>query len=276
MATGTTSYFAMSQPSVSRSIAEVCGIINNVLVNRWITFPTTPNLINFNRRIFMEKYGFPNTIGCIDCTHVAIISPPKDHPLFPAGPYYNRKGFYSINVQLICGGDLKILNVNPRYPGSVHDSAIWQMSAINHHLEREYLERNANYHLIGDEGYPLSPWLITQYPGDIENNSPEGRLNISLRRARTTIERVNGILKSRFRCLLKHRTLNYDPFKAGKIINSCAVLHNLAIHFNTPLPDDDMIEEEPFLVDAQQHRDDNNFFIQGNRKRDRICEEYFA
>lgn len=64
-----------------------------------------------------------------------------------------------------------------------------------------------------------------------------------LRQARMTIERVNGVLKARFRCLLKHRTLNYSPVKAAKIIYSCGVLHNIAQHFNVNMPVD-AVEEE--------------------------------
>lgn len=50
-------------------------------------------------RFLNEGYLFPNVIGTIDCTHVAIISPKVDHPVNPAVAYLNRKGFHSINVQ---------------------------------------------------------------------------------------------------------------------------------------------------------------------------------
>lgn len=43
------------------------------------------------------------------------------------------------------------------------------------------------------------------------------------------IERVNGILKMRFRCLLKHRFLHYSPRTAAKIVHACCVLHTMAI-----------------------------------------------
>nr|CAI5820600.1 unnamed protein product [Callosobruchus analis] len=187
-----------------------------------------------------ESLHIKSTIGSIDCSHIAIISPPRDHPTYPAGPYYNRKGYYSINVQLIVNAEENILNVNARYPGSVHDSAVWQMSTINTYLRRNHLQGNLYYHLIGDEGYPLTPWLLTQYAGNVLNNTPQGRYNSHLRRARNSVQKVNGILKERFRCILKHRTLNYDPIKSGKIINTYVVLHNMALHFNVAPPDDDL------------------------------------
>jgi len=54
---------------------------------------------------FYSMAGFPNVIGCIDCTHVKVIAPSRNEY-----EYVNRKGYHSINVQLICDADLKILN----------------------------------------------------------------------------------------------------------------------------------------------------------------------
>lgn len=51
---------------------------------------------------FFETTGFQGCIGCIDCTHVAIAPPNKD-PLnaHPEYIYVNRKGYHSVNVQLV-------------------------------------------------------------------------------------------------------------------------------------------------------------------------------
>lgn len=46
----------------------------------------------------MEKLNFPDTVGAIDCTHVAVTTP-KPNQFNPAITYLNRKGYYSINVQ---------------------------------------------------------------------------------------------------------------------------------------------------------------------------------
>lgn len=50
---------------------------------------------------FWINHRFPGAIGCIDCTHVAIISPPKNDENYPEHIYINRKGYHSINVQLV-------------------------------------------------------------------------------------------------------------------------------------------------------------------------------
>lgn len=51
----------------------------------------------FNLYSFYAKCGFPGVIGAIDCTHVAIFSPPKEIEYI----YVNRKGYHSINTQLV-------------------------------------------------------------------------------------------------------------------------------------------------------------------------------
>jgi hypothetical protein len=75
-----------------------------------------------NKNLFWNKYGFPyefpDVLDAIDCTHLAIIAPPTEHPVYPAAPFY-RKSFYSLNVQIITDASL---DMNARYPGWIHDS----------------------------------------------------------------------------------------------------------------------------------------------------------
>lgn len=53
------------------------------------------------------------------------------------------------------------------------------------------------------------------------------------------MERTIGLLKARWRCLLGHRVLHYDPAMAAKIVNACVCLHNIANERNAPIPGDD-------------------------------------
>lgn len=43
----------------------------------------------------------PNTIGAVDGTHISIAKPPLNHPTAPGSIFYNRKGYYSINCQIV-------------------------------------------------------------------------------------------------------------------------------------------------------------------------------
>lgn len=58
------------------------------------------NVIFFAR--FQMKFRLPGVIGCIDCTHVAIVKPSHEEHLF-----FNRKGYHSLNVQMVSGVDFK-------------------------------------------------------------------------------------------------------------------------------------------------------------------------
>lgn len=86
---------------------------------------------------------------------------------------------------------------------------------------------------LGDSGYPLRSCLLTPVDNP-EPHTPEYNYNINHCQTRSLIERCNGVLKDRFRCLLKHRVLHYKPNKASLIINACVVLHNICIENNIP------------------------------------------
>jgi hypothetical protein len=64
-------------------------------------------------------------------------------------------------------------------------------------------------------------------------NSPQEIFNDSHKSLRNVIERCNGVLKGRFRCLLGER---YQPNKVVQIINVCCALHNMCIRSNIPDP----------------------------------------
>lgn len=52
---------------------------------------------------------------------------------------------------------MKFLDIVPEWPGSQHDSRIFQNSRIH----MRYVEREQNGILLGDAGYPSLPFLIT-------------------------------------------------------------------------------------------------------------------
>ena len=121
----------ISQPSLSRVLTHVLdGIIR--LAPTHIKFPYTPQEQFAIKQDFYAIAGFPNTIGAIDCTHIRIRAPsPEPYP------YFNRKGYHSINVQLICDANMNILNAVTRWPGGSHDAFILQNSSVGMRLERE-------------------------------------------------------------------------------------------------------------------------------------------
>ncbi|XP_023311763.1 putative nuclease HARBI1 [Anoplophora glabripennis] len=246
--TGSNSFVAISQASASRAVNEVTNALNQPeILNNVIRFPRNIEELENIRTRFYESYQFPGIIGCIDCTHVSIVAPPANDEHAPEHIYVNRKNYHSLNVQLICDNNLKLLNVTSRFPGSTHDAHIWRQSAVSNLMEQLYRRDPTNvFFLLGDSGYPTRPWLLT--PILNPQNVGQQRYNDRLCSIRSIIERCNGVLKNLFRCLLRYRTLHYHPTTAGKIVNACYILHNLCIERNIPEPDEPHIEEPDYGI----------------------------
>jgi len=118
----------IAQSSCSRIIQACC--------NQTLQF--APDVIDIPRsvaaqnKIKQEFYGIariPNILGVVDGTHVPILSPTENEPSF-----VNRKQFHSINCQIVATRDYQILDVVAKWPGSVHDSYIWQNSSVRDRL----------------------------------------------------------------------------------------------------------------------------------------------
>ncbi|XP_040073807.1 uncharacterized protein LOC115328489 [Ixodes scapularis] len=93
----------------------------------------------------------------------------------------------------------------------------------------------------------MEPLLITPVPGFHATSTACGRFNKARSSMRSVVERCIGLLKSRFRCLQRHRTLYYPPTTATVIISACAVLHNICLSSEEPEPEPDSDPDEPGL-----------------------------
>lgn len=112
-----------------------------------------------------------------------------------------------------------------------------------------------------DSGYPSECWLLTPILNAVDG-SREAAYTAKHIKARNCVERCIGVLKGRFRCILKHRTLEYAPVKAGKIINACAILHNMCTMARLPLP-----AEEAEETEEATHSDTAGFTTPANLER---------
>lgn len=118
--------------------------------------------------------------------------------------YFEKKRFHS-----------KIVNAN--LYGAAHDSFICQNLMVYWRLEQNYYRGKKRCCLKGDNHYLQQPWLVTPIRNTIEV-IPKHTYDDSLKQTRNCMERYIGILKSRFRCLLKERMLRYDLFKVGTLL----------------------------------------------------------
>ncbi|CAI6375872.1 unnamed protein product [Macrosiphum euphorbiae] len=186
-----------------------------------IRMPSTQEEINQAKLNFFSIAKFPRVIGVIDCTHVKILSPGGDN----AEIFRNRKGYFSINVQIVAGADLKIKNIVARWPGSAHDSNIFSNSRIRAQFEDNMF---GDALLLGDSGYGVSNYMMTIL--NEPRTEGEQLYNESLIRTRNTVERLFGVLKRRFPIISLGIKSSLELTQG--IIVACAVLHNIARDFN--------------------------------------------
>lgn len=66
----------------------------------FVKFPQEPEEVNKIKSRFYNIARFPCVIGAIDCTHVRIKCPTRNVGPIMAGHFRNRKGYYSLNVQV--------------------------------------------------------------------------------------------------------------------------------------------------------------------------------
>ncbi|XP_055906525.1 putative nuclease HARBI1 isoform X2 [Eupeodes corollae] len=187
------------------------------------------------RNYFFSTSRLPGVIGCVDGTHIGIVA-----PIELRHQYLNRKGYYSLNAMIACDHNMCIRYVDARYPGSTHDSFVWNCSNLKSVLETWY-QRGERSMFLGDAGYPLSSCLLTPFR-NVSSGSRQSLFNKQHAKGRNIIERTIGVLKSRFRCLLNERKMHYAPSKAKQIVNACCALHNICIKYR--VTDPEIVEEE--------------------------------
>ncbi|XP_046576275.1 putative nuclease HARBI1 [Haliotis rubra] len=147
-------------------VSRVVRDVTDALVARkdaYITWPTDAEHLRTIQSGFYQLGGFPNVIACI---------------------YTCFAG--------------RLTNVCAKWPGAPHDSHIFRTSALCHHLEQHHT-RIADGFILGDNGYPCRPFLLTPYFNP--HGQPEQRYNDSPCATRVTLERTFGRWKRRFHVL---------------------------------------------------------------------------
>ena len=209
----------------------------------FIKFPTGQHIREVIEK-FEEKRNFPGVLGAIDGCHIPIKGPQNHHE-----QYINRKGFHSVQLQVICDPYLKFVDVFCGYPGSVHDARVYRNSPF--HREVEFNPGNlfpGNSHIIGDAAYPLKTWLLTPFRDTGHLAAQERQYNFAHSSTRMVVERSLGLFKARFRKLRTTMDVNKVADIPEIVIAAC-VLHNIC------LLEDDI---EDFLDDVDGDDDDDD------------------
>ncbi|XP_061188486.1 putative nuclease HARBI1 [Saccostrea echinata] len=241
----------IAKSTTGRAARYVCRLLAN-MVGTYIRFPADTSTF---KKKFFDIAGFPNVVGCVDGTQIKIKAPSENE-----GDFINRKGFHSLNVQMICGPKFLITNVVAKWPGSVHDSRIFRESAICREFENGHIQGL----LLGDSGYALKTYLMTPYLNPAADFMQ--RYNNAHCRTRVLIEQTFGILKRRFSCL--HTELRLTPERACVAVVACCVLHNIGIIRGD-------IIQNPLLEEEEDWVDPGAMGADGKTVRDHIAHNYF-
>lgn len=163
---------------------------------------------------------------------------------------------------------MKFLDIVARWPGSTHDSTIFNASRIR----AKFLNcEMGDSLLLGDSGYACSNFLLT--PLLEPQTQAEQLYNESHIRTRNVVERSFGVWKRRFPALAFG--LRTQPLTAQAIIVATAILHNIAQDMTEPNPPIDLefeaAYEELEIRDVQVHDGINNASV-----RRLLVDTYFA
>ncbi|XP_047221207.1 protein ANTAGONIST OF LIKE HETEROCHROMATIN PROTEIN 1 isoform X1 [Girardinichthys multiradiatus] len=232
--------FGVGIATVCHCLQDFCNAVIKVLLPEHIKTPDSQKLVEM-AAVFKNRWGAPQCVGAIDCSHIPIIAPteyPRD--------YFNRKGWHSIILQAVVDGRGLFWDVCVGYPGSVHDarvlkqSKLWELLSDGQLFSQNTVNitgHNVGQYLIGDPAYPMKTWLMKPFSDTGLLTQQQQQYNARLSSAWSVVETAFVRLKGRWRCLLKRNDCSLDLTK--KMVMTCSVLHNICEANGDQYIDDD-------------------------------------
>ncbi|KAK6134034.1 hypothetical protein DH2020_032213 [Rehmannia glutinosa] len=185
---------------------------------------------------------FKGCLGALDGTHVKVRVCTDDKPR-----YRTRKNEIATNVLGVCSQDMQFIYVLPGWEGSAADGRVLR-DAIS---RRNGLVVPRGMYYLVDAGYTNGEGFLAPFRGQryhlndwSERHQPtsaEEFFNMKHSSARNTIERLFGLLKTRWGIL---RSPSYYPIKIqNRIIMACCLLHNFIRQEMGGYDDEDDIQD---------------------------------
>ncbi|XP_063062128.1 uncharacterized protein LOC134454980 isoform X2 [Engraulis encrasicolus] len=167
-------------------------------------------------------------MGLIDGTHIPILPPSDGYRDF-----VNRKGWPSYVLQAVVDDRCRFWSISCKMPGSAHDSNVLSQSDLfkRMHLLPQCVKtiegQEVPLLIIGDPAYPLLRWLVKAYKHSPALTPEQLSFNLHLSPARVGVENTFGMLKARWRVLLKQSEFHFTF--TPKVIATCCALHNFCV-----------------------------------------------
>lgn len=220
--------YRMGHSTVQSIVREICKTISTHLMEELMPTPTE-EMWKKIATDYEEMWNFPNCIGALDGKHIVIQAPPKSGSMF-----FNYKKTFSVVLLALVDAHCNFIAVDVGAYGKNSDGGVLSHSKLGNALQEGTLKipgtstlPNANIEvphvIVGDEAFPLKPYLMRPYPGD-NLDDRKRQYNYRLSRARRTSENTFGILTQKFR--LYNRRIQVFPKHADYLILATCLLHN--------------------------------------------------
>ena len=240
---------------------HVCTIFNYVTkswINKALHIDIYEDTLFNNNRLQEIIESFSSTsdgiltgyIGAIDGWLVAIRCPTLSEVNNP-GKYFARKGFYALNVQVICDKNKKIIWRSIGQLGSIHDSRAFNISSFATYLKANVQKfTDACLYFVGDSAYALRPYLMTPYD-NVLPGTKEDTFNYFLSRNRIYVECVFGEINRRFGIFW--RPLEGKLDRHVNTIDAAFKLHNYIVDYRLANLDTFNEAHEERHLDIERH-----------------------
>ena len=133
---------------------------------KYIQIPSTKKEV---QEIIQQFYSFPQCLGVVDGTHIAIKRPPVTF----SSDFVDRKGHFTLNFRAAADYSYRFFDVTIKRAGSVHDARIFASSSLNEAMLSGIIakcekvivpsEDLVPICILRDPAYPLLPFLMKEY-----------------------------------------------------------------------------------------------------------------
>ncbi|XP_065869511.1 uncharacterized protein [Euphorbia lathyris] len=210
-----------------------------------LCWPSTEAEMEDIKHMFEKKHGLPNCCGVIDTTHIVMTLSTVDDS---NDAWIDQEKNHSMAFQAIVGPDMRFRDVSIGYPGSLSDALVLQysdffkLSEERKRLNGKKIEvkkgTELREYIIGDEGFPLLPWLLTPFQPALHDYQVEfnKRHSATLTVAQIALAKLKEIWR------IIHGTMFMpDKNKLPRIVLVCCLLHNIVIKMEDKVLDETCI-----------------------------------
>ncbi|KAK7501588.1 hypothetical protein BaRGS_00007019, partial [Batillaria attramentaria] len=223
--------FRISSPTIGFFVPVVCQAIFTVLCSDYLKMPESESQWEQVSEEFGRRWNVPHCCGAVAGKHVALnVLECSSERSSDSG-----KQFYPVVLYAVVDADYNFIYVDVERSGRLSDAKVFANSSLCSALENNTVNLpppsplpgrlpDVPYFLVGDETFPLKPYLMRAYPG--RGLDPRERIfNFRLSRARQVVDNVFGIMTERFAVLRKPMCIK--PERVAKVVLACCALHNM-------------------------------------------------